>query len=319
MRPEISVVIPVFGCDDCLKPLHERLSRVMQSMGLDFELILVDDRGPGGPWGIICGLAEADPRVRGIKLSRNFGQHYAISAGIDHVSGRWLVVMDCDLQDRPEEIPRLWAKAQEGFDIVIGRRLKRRDGPFKKWSSWLFHRIWSAMTDQESDAAQGNFGLYSSKVVKELQGLPESGRLFPLLVRWLGFETATVDIDHGQRNQGHSGYSWKKLVSLAADGIISYSNKPLKLFIKVGFTISLLAFCFGVWIVLRYFLYPGQTLLGWSSIMVSLYFLSGLLLLGMGVLGVYVGRIFNQVKGRPLYVVSELTSTHQAGHEPPGH
>ena len=307
MRPDISIVVPVYGCDGCLEELYHRLVRVMGSLDKDFELILVDDRGPGRPWDIIVRLAQEDDRVLGLQLSRNFGQHMAISAGIDWCRGRWLVVMDCDLQDRPEELERLWAKAREGYDVVVGRRVQRRDGWVKKVASRIFHKLWSWMTDQDSDAAQGNFGLYSEKVIRELKRLPESARIFALLVRWLGFDTATVNIEHAERAKGRSTYNWTRMLSLAADGIIAYSNKPLKLFIALGFAISAFSFCFGVWIIARYFIFPGHTLIGWSSIMVSMYFLAGLLLSGMGVLGVYIGRIFNQVKGRPLYVVSEFT------------
>lgn len=296
MTPEISIVIPVYGCDGFLKPLYRRIVQTMDDLKVNFELIFVDDRGPGTPWTIISEISARDNRVRGIRLSRNFGQHYAIAAGIDHCRGKWLIVMDCDLQDRPEEIPGLWAKAAQGFDIVIARRIQRKDGFLKKLSSKVFHRVWSYMTDQASDAAQGNFGLYSSKVINELRKMPETARLFPLLVRWLGFETATVEVNHGAREHGKSSYTLKKLFSLATDAIISHSNKPLKMFIKIGFTMSFLSFCYGLWLIIRYFFfYQGQTLMGWSSIMVSMYFLSGLMLSGMGLLGVYIGRIFNQV------------------------
>jgi dolichol-phosphate mannosyltransferase len=313
MQPQISIVVPVYGCDSCLEPLHQRLSQTMDRLGLEFELILVDDRGPGRPWEIITKLVEIDQRVRGIRLSRNFGQHYAISAGIDHCQGKWLVVMDCDLQDRPEEIEKFWKTAAQGYDIVVGRRVERKDGLVKKLSSKIFHRVWSSMTEQESDAAQGNFGIYSSRVVEQIRAMPEAARMFPLLVRWLGFESTAVDVAHDPSSQQKSSYTWKKLFSLATDAIIAYSNKPLKLFIGLGFAISAFSFCFGLGIIIRYFFFSGQTLMGWSSIMVSMYFLAGLLLLGMGVLGVYIGRIFNQVKGRPLYVVSEIAVS---GHKP---
>ncbi len=316
MTPEISIVIPVYGCDSFLKPLYQRVVRAMDDLGLDFELIFVDDRGPGRPWEIITGLALQDHRVRGLRLSRNFGQHYAISAGIDHCRGKWLIVMDCDLQDLPEEIGKLWNKAALGYDIVVGRRVERQDGFFKRISSRIYHKVLSYMTDLPSDAARGNFGLYSGRVVSELKKMPETARMFPLLVRWLGFETAAVDVRHGPREHGQSSYTTAMLISLAADAIISHSNKPLKMFIKIGFAMSFLSFCFGLWIIAGYFFfYQGQTLLGWSSIMVSMYFLAGLMLSGMGVLGVYIGRIFNQVKGRPLYVVSEMTVLENNGHE----
>lgn len=308
--PTISIVVPVYGCDDVLRLLHERLCVALETVVPSFELILVDDCGPGRAWQVISELCRQDPRVLGIRLSRNHGQHYAITAGVDYCRGDWLVVMDCDLQDRPEEIPRFWDKAREGYDVVVGRRMERQDSWAKRVGSRLFHRVFSYMTDQESDATQANFGIYSRKVVEQLKRLPEHSRCFPLLVRWLGFRAATIDIRHDKRAAGKTSYTLRRLLSLAVDIIVSYSNKPLKLFIQGGFFMALAAFLYGIALVLRYFMY-GRAVQGWTSVMVSLYFLSGLLLLGMGTLGVYIGRIFNQVKGRPLYVVDQIFHNEQ--------
>jgi glycosyltransferase involved in cell wall biosynthesis len=304
--PDISIVVPVYGSDNTLVPLYERAVSALNQISASFELIFVDDRGPGSPWEIISKMAKSDHRVIGLRLSRNFGQHSAIMAGIDLARGRRLVIMDCDLQDRPEEIPRLWAKAQEGHDIVVGRRVERQDGFFKRLFSKLFHRIFRYMTDQQTDATQSSFGIYSRKVVDTVKTLSEQPRIFPLLVRWSGFEIVSIDIEHNRRIEGKSSYNFSRRFSLAIDAIVSYSNKPLKMCVQFGFFMAFFAFCYGAWLFIRYFLFD-YTPTGWTSVMVSLFFLSGVLLFGMGILGIYIGRIFNQVKGRPLYVVDYRT------------
>ena len=197
--PDMSVVVPVYGSDSTLEPLYERVAAAASQIPASFELIFVDDCGPGNPWELINKMAQSDPRVIGLKLSRNFGQHSAIMAGVEISRGNWLVIMDCDLQDRPEEIPRLWAKAQEGFDVVFGRRVERHDRFLKRLSSRLFHWFFGYMTDQKSDAAQANFGIYVRKVVDVVKMLPEQPRVFPLLVRWTGFKIASIDIVHDRR------------------------------------------------------------------------------------------------------------------------
>lgn len=299
--PDISVVVPVYGCDGALRPLYERVAAAVAEIPASFELILVDDRGPGRPWEIIGELADQDSRVRGLRLSRNFGQHNAISAGIEHARGNWLVLMDCDLQHRPEEIPRLWAKAREGFDYVVGRRTQRQDGLFKRLSSLAYHRLFAFMTDREKDAGEASFGIYSRRVVDAFKLLPEHSKAFTLLVHWLGFNSTMIDFPHEKRAEGKSSYTLSRMISLASDTIVSFSNKPLEMFVHVGFLMALFAFVFGLYFFVRYFF--GHPPEGWTSVMVSLYFLSGILLFGMGVLGTYIGKVFNQVKGRPSYVV----------------
>ena len=304
--PDISIVVPVYGSDSTLVPLYERVTAAVAQIPARFELIFVDDYGPGNPWEIINRMAKSDPKVIGLQLSRNFGQHSAIMAGIDLARGNWLVIMDCDLQDRPEEIPRLWAKAQEGCDVVVGRRVERQDGFFKRLLSRAFHWIFDYMTDQESDTAQSNFGIYSRKVVDVVKTLPEQPRVFLHLIRWSGFKVTPIDIKHDKRIEGKSSYNLSRKLSLAMNTIVSYSNKPLKMCVQFGFFMAFTAFCYGVWLLIRQ-LFFNYAIAGWTSVMVSLYFLSGILLFGMGVLGVYIGRIFNQVKERPLYVVKDRT------------
>lgn len=303
--PDISVVVPVYGCEKVLFALQERLREVMLSLQVSFETIYVHDGASERSWEIIEELVKTTPSVVGVRLSRNYGQHYAITAGIDCCKGNWLIVMDCDLQDRPEEITKFWVLANKGFDIVVGRRRIRQDSYLKRLSSRLFHKMFRYMTEQESDAAQANFGIYSRKVIEHLKSLPEYSRCFPLLVRWLGFTSTTIDVEHDARLEGKTTYNLGRLMTLAIDAIVSYSNKPLKLFINIGFTISFVSTCFATALFFRYFMYD-QPVQGWTSVMVSLFFLSGVNLLGLGTLGLYIGRIFNQVKGRPLYVIDEI-------------
>jgi polyisoprenyl-phosphate glycosyltransferase len=304
--PDISIVVPVYGSDGTLEPLYQRVASTMEKIQASFELIFIDDCGPGNSWQIINRMAQNDPRVTGIKLSKNFGQHRAIMAGIDVACGNWLVIMDCDLQDRPEEIARLWAKAQEGNDVVIGRRVKRQDGFFKRLSSRLFHWFFGFITNQQSDAAQSNFGIYSRKVVDAVRTLLEYPGIFPFLVRRAGFGVVTIEIEHGRRTDGRSSYTFGRKLSLAMDIIVYYSNKPLKLIIHFWFVMVLTIFCCGIWFFTRYFL-PDYMSAGWISLMIPLFFLSVLLFFVAGIWGAYIGRVSNQVKKRPLYVVTDRT------------
>jgi glycosyltransferase involved in cell wall biosynthesis len=304
--PDISIVVPVYGSDSTLVPLYERVAAAASRIPASFELIFVDDCGPGRPWELINELAQRDPRVIGLKLSKNFGQHRAIMAGVDISRGNWLVIMDCDLQDRPEEIPRLWMKAQEGHDVVVGRRVERQDEFFKRLFSRVLHRIFKYMTDQESDATQANFGIYVRKVVDVVKTLPEQPRVFPLLVRWAGFEITTIDIAHGRRAEGKSSYTLSRKLSLAMNIIVSYSNKPLKMCVQFRFFMVFAAVCFGLGVFISYYL-SDYTSVGWTSLTVLLFFLLGILFSGMSILGVYIGRAINQVEGKPLYIVKDRT------------
>ena len=304
MKPHISVVTPVYGCAPSLPKLYERLCRNLGQITENFEIIMVNDASPDDAWEVISTLANEDSRVKGINFSRNFGQHRAITAGLDFAAGDWVVVMDCDLQDQPEEIPQLYRKAIEGYDVVFGRRRERVDGPLKKLSSKVFHWVFNYFTEQNKDSSIANFSIVSHRVVRRLKDLHEQNRNYPLFVNWLGFEEATVDIAHAGREEGRSSYTFGKLLNLAIDNIISQSNKPLRVSIKFGFTISFISFLYALYLIFRYFLY-GTPVEGWTSVMVSIYFIGGLLFANLGILGLYIGKIFDETKGRPLYVVKE--------------
>ncbi|NIM10827.1 MAG: glycosyltransferase [Candidatus Aminicenantes bacterium] len=302
---DISVVIPVYKNERFIDELVSRLQVTLTTITNDFEIIFVNDGSPDNSWELIKGNAVNDPRVTGIRFARNFGQHTAITAGVDYCSGHWLVVMDGDLQDRPEEITKLYQKAREGYDVVFARRQVRKDKFFKKITSKLFYKILDRLVDGRTDPTVANFGIYSRKVVDYFKKMRERSRLFPLFIRWLGFKTAYVVVKHGERTSGKSAYNFSKKIKLALDTIISMSNKPLSLSIKLGFIIALISFLYGLILVIRY-LGWGIPVLGWTSMMVSIYFLGGLLLSMAGILGLYIGKIFDEVKNRPLYVIDDI-------------
>lgn len=304
--PHISVVIPVYKAEKSLQFLYDRLKKSLEIITQDFEIILVEDCGGDHSWDIICDLAKLDPRVKGIQFSRNFGQHYGITAGLDHCNGDWVVVMDCDLQDPPEEILRLYKKAQEGYDVVLARRGKRQDPPLKRLTSCLFYKVFNYFTDLQYDGQVGNFRIMSRMVTENFGLMREQLRFFGGLIDWMGFPTASIEICHEKRFEGKSTYTWGKLWKLASDTIIAYSDKPLRLSIQLGFLISTLSFIYGVYIVVSSLFY-GSPVTGWSSLIVSLYFLGGIIIAILGIIGVYLGKTFDETKKRPLYLVRNTT------------
>lgn len=306
----ISVVIPVYGCSACLPELWQRIRDALDPLQVSYEMILVNDASPDGAWRAIQELALQDGRVKGINLSRNFGQHYAITAGLDHAAAEWVVVMDCDLQDQPEEIPKLHAEALRGFDIVVGRRHERKDSFLKKTGSRLFYMVFDYLTDQKSDTTVANFGIYHRRVIDNVQKLREHNRNFPLFIRWLGFRATEIDIEHAPRTIGTSAYNFGRLFNLAIDSIVSQSNKPLRLSIKTGFVLSMMSMLYAMYLIIKYFFW-GVPVAGWTSVMVSMYFIAGLLLANMGMLGLYIGKIFDETKARPLYVVRDRINLDQ--------
>jgi len=302
----ISVVIPVYRAEACLEELYRRLVAALESVTTDFEIMLVEDCGGDRSWQMIGDLARRDARVRGLQFSRNFGQHYGITAGLDHCDGDWVVVMDCDLQDRPEEIPRLYAKAREGYDVVLARRGKRSDPPLKRFTSWLFYRLFSYLADIDYDGSSGNFRIMSRKVVANFRTMRERLRFFGGLVNWMGFPTACIDVQHAERFAGESTYTLAKLWKLAAETIVAYSDKPLRLAIRFGFILALCAFLYGVYILVHALLY-GSAVTGWSSLIVSIYFIGGIIIAILGIMGIYLGKTFDEAKKRPLYIILQST------------
>lgn len=302
---EISVVIPVYGCRACLEELHRRLGSALAAITQSYEIILVNDACPQNSWEVIKQIALKDPRVKGLDLSRNFGQIRAITAGLHHAGGDWVVVMDCDLQDQPEEIIRLYHKAQEGYDVVFARRAVRKDTFLKKLSSRVFYAIYSYFTAGAFDSTICNFSISRRMVMDGYKRMGDQNRAFTLFIKWMGFKSTAIDIDHDERGSGKSSYTFKKQLHLALEIITTQSNKPLILSIKVGLSVALMSFLYALFIVVRYFT-QGISVSGWASLIVSIYFVGGVILAQLGVLGLYIGYVFDQTKARPLYVVREI-------------
>jgi dolichol-phosphate mannosyltransferase len=304
--PVWSFVIPVYGSPSSLEPLCRRIREVCAQRS--YELILVDDGCPQGSWFEIERLAKDDPAIVGVRLSRNFGQHAAIQAGLSRVRGKWIVVMDCDLQDRPEEIPRLWTKACEGFDIVRAKRASRNDPLYRRIFSAAFYSILSFLTGTHQSSQFSNFGIYRRKVIDTITSWQEETKYFPAIVAWVGFSQTTLEVEQDSRFEGRSSYTLRKLLALGMNVVVGFSDKPMKLVMATGFLIAFLSFGIA-FLVLSLHLSGVITIEGWASITLSLWFIGGSLLFSVGLTGLYVGRILVEAKGRPTFIIDRILQT----------
>jgi len=308
--PHISVVSPVYKGE---KMVHELVTRVKENVSKitnDFDIILVNDASPDQSWQMILKECAVDKRVKGINLSRNFGQHRAITAGLNYAKGDWVVVMDCDLQDRPEEIPVLYKKALEGYDIVQGERFERKDKFLKRLSSTVYWAVYVFLSGIRMNKKVANFGVYKQLVIKAVCEMPERDRGFGLLVNYVGFKSISIPIEHGSRFEGTSSYTLVKLLRLAFGSIISNTNKPLRMMTGFGFVLSLVSMLIALYNIFAYYIgvigVPGFT-----TTVFSIWFVGGMLMMQLGIVGLYIGKIFDQVKGRPLYVVMDEVNVEQ--------
>lgn len=300
----ISIVIPAYRCASSLTELFRRLEATLEALAIDYEIILVDDRSPDDDWNVIKTLAAQSPRVVGLQLSRNFGQHPAIMAGLSASKGEWIVVMDGDLQDNPLEIPKLLEVARGGYEVVQARRVARRDSWFRRSVSGAFYRILSSLTDSDYDAAIANFGVYHRKVIDAVLSFGEQFRYFPTMVRWVGFRRTTVVVEHLSRYEGRSAYSISRMMSLASKILVSNSNKPLRFVMLLGLILAVGAALVGLTLIVLA-LCGKFTVLGWPSVIVSIWLLSGVIIFILGIIGLYLGQVFDEVKGRPVFIVGE--------------
>ena len=300
----ISVVIPVYGCKEALPELHERLIKSIESLTNDYEIILVNDNCPQDSWTVIEEICAKDDHVMGVELSRNFGQMKAIMAGLDMVSGEWIVVMDCDLQDRPEEIPRLYKKALEGYDVVFARRKERKDGFIKVLLSKIFYKIYSIASDGNYDGSLCNYSIVKRDVIDNYCKMREVHRGYVMYIRWLGYKQAVIEVTHDERYAGKSSYTLRKRIDYAWDLMLSQSDKILHIFAKMGFAIDVISLF--VFIFLIVYKIVGDVTIGWTSTVVAIMFMGGLILSALGIVGIYVGKAYMQTKNRPLYVVRQV-------------
>ncbi len=297
---ELSVVVPVYGCADCLLALHDRLTTSVSQITDRYELVMVDDRSVDDGWAVLQRLAARDNHVRAFRLSRNFGQDAAITAGLAQARGAWAVVMDCDLQEAPEDIPRMWAAAGEGYDIVRTVRRGWRHSAFRRATSRLYRRL-TFETDVRPDYS--NLSLLSRRVVDAFLRLRDRDREYMIALDWLGFDSTAIEIEHHERHAGNSGYTLERLLRVALDGMFFRSTVLLRLVVLIGFVVALAGIVVAGFEVVDYFVEPDKSVPGYTSLAVLLLLLAGVIIVSIGVVGLYVGRIFEQVKDRPLFLI----------------
>ena len=302
---KFSVVIPVFNEEGNLEVLYSRLTKVMDSLGEAYEIIFVDDGSSDSSFQILTGLHQKDSNVKAIRFTRNFGQHIAITAGLDHCKGENVILMDADLQHQPEEIPKLLAKLSQGYDIVYGVPRKRQDNLFKRLTSKVYLSLLAKLTGQVVNPEIGAFRIMTRQVVDYFIEFRERSRFYGGLVAWLGFPYALVEVEHEERFAGKTKYGLWEMIKLATEGIISFSDIPLRLIGYFGLIVSAMSFVLGIYMLIRQFVWR-VAVPGYTSIIVSMFFLGGMVLIMLGVIGEYIGKIHTEVKNRPLYVVADV-------------
>jgi polyisoprenyl-phosphate glycosyltransferase len=300
-----SIVIPVYNEAEVLPSLYNRLTRVMEGLVEPYEIIFVNDGSRDDSTVLLREFQDKDARVKFLSLSRNFGHQIAITAGLDYSSGQAAVVMDADLQDPPEVIPRLTEQWRKGYDVVFAVRAKRQgEGLFKRATAAIFYRLFRRVTATEIPLDAGDFRLMSRRAVDTLKSIRERNRFIRGLAGWIGFRQTSVTFVRDVRRAGETKYPLKKMMRFALNGFLSFSLVPLQLASYLGFLISSIGFFYIVYAIgLK--LFTDQVVLGWTSVMVAVLFLGGVQLISLGIIGEYIGRIYDEVKQRPLYVVDE--------------
>jgi dolichol-phosphate mannosyltransferase len=270
----------------------------------NFEIIIIDDGSTDSTWKRIEEIGEKNSKLKGIKFSRNFGHHYAITAGIAESTGDWVVVMDGDLQDRPEVIPDLYKKAQEGFDVVFVSRTQRPESLIYRLSQKIFYFVLRILSGVKFDNSQANFSIISKKVVESFKQFPENARFYGSTVMWLGYDRTSIKASHGTRLGGETSYTLKKRIKLASDIILAFSDRPLKFAIAIGILMSSFSFVMLFYVVWGS-LHWGFSSVGWASLMAITLLTGGVILVVLGIIGVYIGSVFREVKSRPLYLIDK--------------
>lgn len=299
--PELSIVVPAYKCSPCLDALYQGIVAALTPSQIDFEIVFVDDRSPDDGFDVASRLAQIDQRVRSLRLSRNFGQHAAITAGISQAKGRWTVVMDCDLQDDPADLPRLLAKAQEGYDIVLAKRIARPNDRVRALFSKMYFAFVSWLSGFRVSADFGSYSIISHKVKKEFLRIQDCDRHYVMILLWLGFSKGYIDVMHHPRYAGQSSYSLGRLIQHGTEGLFFMTNRPLKWILGLGFSVALLGLALAVYIFISALsTHPPS---GWASTIVIILIMSGVIIMCAGISGIYVGRVFTEAKHRPLFVI----------------
>ena len=312
----LSVVVPMYDEEEGVETFFDAMLPVLEGLDLDFELVCVNDGSRDGTLARLCARAGTDPRVRVVDLSRNFGKENALTAGLDHASGDAIVFADADLQDPPELVPRFVAKWREGYDVVYGVRSDRAsDSVAKRITAGAFYRLFNQVSRVPIPEQTGDFRLIDRRVAEALRRLPERNRFMKGLFAWVGFRQVGIPYARPPRARGSSTWSYWRLWNFALDGLTGFTTAPLRIWSYVGGAVALLAFLYASFLIL-YTLATGGDVPGFASVMVAVLFLGGIQLLSLGVLGEYLGRLYQESKGRPLYLVNR---TYGFPDDAPGH
>ncbi|MEM6963751.1 MAG: glycosyltransferase family 2 protein [Bacteroidota bacterium] len=302
---DISVIIPVFNEEKNIQILYDRLSGVLQNLGVSYELIFINDGSHDASIGLIKVLSKAHPSVKYIDLSRNFGHQIAVTAGIDKTVGDAVVIIDADLQDPPELIATMWKKRNEGFDVIYAKRKNRKgEGWFKLWTAKVFYRILAKMTSISIPLDTGDFRMMDKKIVHVLREMPEKNKYLRGQISWVGFRQTFVEYDRAERQAGETGYTFRKMLRLALDGITGFSDVPLKVVSYFGFLVSLIAFLVAIYALISKFVWE-DSVPGWTSLMIAILFIGGIQMIAIGIIGEYLSRMNHNIRNRPLYVVKD--------------
>lgn len=305
-QPEISIVTPVYKSAETLEEFVSLVEQNCKAISDNYEIILVNDASPDNSWEIIQELAQKNNKIKGIHLSRNFGQHPAIYCGLQHSTGKTVIVMDCDLQEDPKYIPELYKKYQEGYDIVYTYKKTRKHNWWKNLATKAYTSIYNYLIDNKAlsnSESVGSYSLISQKVVENFLKFKDCQFHYLIILRWLGFKSAFVEIEHLERKQGKSSYNFNRLFEHALVAIVFQSDKLLRFNIYIGFFISIFSFIAGIIIIINYFLHGFAQ--GWTSIFVLILFSLGIILFSIGILGLYIGKMFEQTKQRPVFIIDK--------------
>jgi glycosyltransferase involved in cell wall biosynthesis len=305
--PTLTIVVPAYNESDGLEGFHQRLLSVLQSLELSPRVLYVDDGSRDATWDVITAITHKDPVAEGLRLSRNFGKEAALSAGLDHADSDAVVVIDADLQDPPELIPKLIEQWQQGYDVVYATR-QSRDGEsrFKRFTAAVFYRSMEKLSDTSIPRDTGDYRLLSRRAVEALRAMPERQRFMKGLFSWIGYPQTRVVYHRQARHRGRSKWSYWRLLNLAVEGITSFSVAPLRLATLTGLGSALLAFVYGAWVLVKALIW-GDPVRGYPTLILVILFLGGMQLLALGVVGEYIGKIYAESKQRPLYLVQEST------------
>lgn len=306
VRMVYSVIVPVYNEEDVVTEAYRRITSVMKSMGEKYELVFVNDGSRDSTAQLISGFVEADANVRLINFSRNFGHMAALTAGMEYASGDAVVIIDADLQDPPEVLPQMAALWKQGYDVVYGKRKERKgESVFKKCSAKMFYRLLNKLSPIDLTVDTGEFRLIDRKVCDAVNALPEKSRYIRGLVNWVGFKQTAYEYVRVERFAGATKYPLRKMLSFAMDAVTAFSYKPLKIATTLGFLISLASFSY-LLVVLWQGFFTDTTVDGWASTVTLVLFTQGIVLMILGLIGEYIGRIYEEIKGRPAYIVQEV-------------